>query len=77
MTVTTSCLLYQESAGLQEPKHATGALFGLTGPGVVHIFNTKRLPPSISAVLLILIWRYLILKKRQLIPSLDNWAVNL
>ena len=48
-------LLHQESAGLQEPKEATRALFGLITPVVVYILNPKRLTLSISIVLLTLI----------------------
>lgn len=60
----TMLLLHKESAGLQEPKHATGAPFCITSSSIVHILNPKGLPRSIFFALQILTRRPLILKKR-------------
>jgi hypothetical protein len=58
-------LLHKESAGLQKPKHATGAPFCITSSSIVHILNPKGLPHSIFFVLQILTRCPLILKKRS------------
>lgn len=57
-------LLHKESAGLQEPKHATGAPFCITSSSIVHILNPKGLPHSIFFALQILSRRPLILNKK-------------
>lgn len=57
-------LLHEESAGLQEPKHAAGAPFCITCSCIVHILNPKGLPHSIFFALQILARRPLLLKKR-------------
>ena len=51
---TIMLLLHKESAGLQKPKHATGAPFCITSSSIVHILNPKGFPHIIFFVLRIL-----------------------
>ena len=68
-------LFHKESAGLQKPKHATGAPFCITSSSIVHILNPKGLPHIIFFVLRILTRRPLILKK-SILQLLDDCTIK-
>ena len=72
---TIMLLLHKESAGLQKPKHATGAAFCITSSSIVHILNPKGLPHIIFFVLRILTRRPLILKK-SILQLLDDCTIK-
>ena len=78
-------LFHKESAGLQKPKHATGAPFCITSSSIVHILNPKGFPHIIFFVLRILTRCPLILQiltrcplilKKSILQLLDDCTIK-